>query len=444
MASRRWARLIPWLVAVLALTIYASTAAPDLTWAHHGADGGDLIAAAMTWGVPHPSGYPTYVLIGRLFALLPLGPLARRFNLLSATMAAIAAALASAVSRRIATRNADDAVPSWWPVVAQVAGGTMVAFAPAIWSQALIAEVYTLHLALLAGLLVMASIPYQLTDWQGLALGILAGIGLGNHLTLALTLPGVAILSWPKLTKRGRIAAVAGTLLGLSIYAYVPLAASEIPPVSWGNAATLSGFWWLVSGQLYHRYALAASWPQVAQRLLAATGLWREQFGLWGVALAFPGIYGWIEGQRWRLLAGMGSIWLLVLAYAVTYETADSMLYLLPCYLVGALWIVAGANWLARVIAMETGLRRRWIYLLVATLLVAMPITRVIGWYDSLDLSDDHEAEAWISETLDTLPKSAAFLSVEDRHTFALWYATYAQERRPDILVVDVDLYVEP
>jgi len=443
-APKAWEWATPWLVGVLALAIYVSTAAPSLTWAHHGADGGDFIAAAMTCGVPHPSGYPTYMLIGRLFALLPFGPLARRFNLLSATTAAIAAALAAVVSRRIATRNVGDPAPTWWPVVAQVAGGTMVAFAPAIWSQALIAEVYTLHLAILASLLAMAIVPSKLTEWRGLALGVLAGIGIGNHLTLALALPGVAILSWRKLTKRGGVAAGVGSLLGLGVYIYPPLAARGLPPVSWGNAATLSGFWWLVSGQLYHRYALAASWPQVAQRLLAAIGLWREQFGLLGVALTFLGIYGWIEGQRWRLLAGTGSVCVLMLAYAATYQTADSMLYLLPCYLVGAVWIVAGGDWLARIVLMETGLRDKWVFPLIGALLIAMPTTRAIGCYDSLDLSDDHEAEAWLSEALATLPEDAAFLSVEDRHTFALWYATYAQKRRPDVLVVDVDLYVEP
>ena len=81
--------LLPLLAGALALGLYASTAAPWLTWEHAGADGGDLITAAITGGVPHPSGYPTYCLLGRLYALLPLGSSARRLNLFSATAAAL-------------------------------------------------------------------------------------------------------------------------------------------------------------------------------------------------------------------------------------------------------------------------------------------------------------------------------------------------------------------
>ena len=56
----------------LALALYARTLAPGLTWAHHGADGGDLLAAALTHGVPHPSGYPAYQLL--LVSGLKLAP----------------------------------------------------------------------------------------------------------------------------------------------------------------------------------------------------------------------------------------------------------------------------------------------------------------------------------------------------------------------------------
>ena len=55
----RWA-LPPALVAVALLPIYLTTLAPGLTWANDGADGGDLVTAAATLGVAHPTGYPLY------------------------------------------------------------------------------------------------------------------------------------------------------------------------------------------------------------------------------------------------------------------------------------------------------------------------------------------------------------------------------------------------
>ncbi|MDQ3248886.1 MAG: DUF2723 domain-containing protein, partial [Chloroflexota bacterium] len=96
-----WFRLqkAPWhgrLIAVgatgLAFALYAWTLAPGLTWSHQGADGGELLAAAVSNGVPHPPGYPLYIWLLQgwlIFSqyLLPGSELAWRGNLFSAVCA---------------------------------------------------------------------------------------------------------------------------------------------------------------------------------------------------------------------------------------------------------------------------------------------------------------------------------------------------------------------
>jgi len=72
----------PIFLAFSLLLIYLGTIAPGLTWANNGADGGDLITAAATGGIPHPTGYPVYMLLARFFLFLPLGSLAFGKNLL--------------------------------------------------------------------------------------------------------------------------------------------------------------------------------------------------------------------------------------------------------------------------------------------------------------------------------------------------------------------------
>ncbi len=69
---------------LLPFAVYLATLAPTLSWRNEGRDGGDLVSAICTLGIPHPPGYPTYVLLGRLFALLPIGDAAYRANLMSA------------------------------------------------------------------------------------------------------------------------------------------------------------------------------------------------------------------------------------------------------------------------------------------------------------------------------------------------------------------------
>lgn len=43
--------------------VFLFSLAPGLTWAHQGADGGELVTAAVVNGVPHPPGYPLYMLL---------------------------------------------------------------------------------------------------------------------------------------------------------------------------------------------------------------------------------------------------------------------------------------------------------------------------------------------------------------------------------------------
>src|SRR5512144_2758952 len=93
-AERRFT-LVDWLeparLGCVIMAVYLTTMAPGFTWANGGADGGDLIAAAATGGVAHPTGYPLYLLLARFFQFLPLGSLAFRTNLMSAIMAILAA-----------------------------------------------------------------------------------------------------------------------------------------------------------------------------------------------------------------------------------------------------------------------------------------------------------------------------------------------------------------
>src|SRR5579862_6662230 len=57
------------------LTLYLKTAAPGV----YSFDAAEFSIAAATWGIPHATGYPLFVLLGRLFIqVLPLGDAAYR------------------------------------------------------------------------------------------------------------------------------------------------------------------------------------------------------------------------------------------------------------------------------------------------------------------------------------------------------------------------------
>ncbi len=231
---------------VAALGLYASTLAPTLTWGWDdlGVDGGELLAAANTFGVPHPPGYPTYTLLLKLFAtIVPVGDFAFRGNLMSAVFAAASVVAVYAVALRFClfltkpeTAVPDDMrpeAPRWLAVVAASLGASVFATSPLFWSQAVITEVYTLNALLVGALLLIAThvaLPLSHEETSkftgrsvkaGLALfGLLLGLGLGNHLTLlAVAVPLLywmgSRIGWRTLVSQSLIGPF---LAGLSVY----------------------------------------------------------------------------------------------------------------------------------------------------------------------------------------------------------------------------------
>ena len=130
--------MFPFLIILILGASYSLTIAPGLTWAHFSADGGDLISAAATGGVPHPSGYPLYLILARSFQLLPVGNLAFRTNLLSAVCTILTALLLYMYLLHQLRGRPSAHFASF---LAAIAYG----LAPFVWGQALVTEVYALH-----------------------------------------------------------------------------------------------------------------------------------------------------------------------------------------------------------------------------------------------------------------------------------------------------------
>src|SRR5436853_2486824 len=83
-------------------------------------DTSEYIAAAYTLGLPHPPGNPLFVLIGRVFSILPIAPgVAMRINMLAALCSAGAAAMWFMITERI--------LVGWLPLRWQRVTGASVA-----------------------------------------------------------------------------------------------------------------------------------------------------------------------------------------------------------------------------------------------------------------------------------------------------------------------------
>jgi Flp pilus assembly protein TadD len=127
-------------------------------------DSGEFIATSYVLGIPHPPGTPLYVLIGRLFSLLPIGQIATRINFISALASSLTVLFTYIVivdlARRM-RRGAETWLDTWITVGGALTGALFLAFSRTFWDNAIEAEVYALSS------LVMILTVWLVLKWEG-------------------------------------------------------------------------------------------------------------------------------------------------------------------------------------------------------------------------------------------------------------------------------------
>jgi hypothetical protein len=311
--------------------------------------------------------------------------------------------------------------------------------------------VHALHAALLAVQLWLL-LRWRRTGslWAARAAAFLAGLALGNHLTSALFLP--ASLIWllaygrrNRLTGRRWGGLVAGFLAGLLVYLYLPLAAARRPAINWGDPQTWQGFWWLVSGRLYRGVAFGVPLGSLPGRLSAWASLLLQQVGWWGWALALVGIWRLTQRDRPALAVSLYAF-VVFSVYALMYDRADSYQYLLPAVLVVGLWwghgVLAAVEAVYRWGRGKTAPRlTRAALAASATLVVLLPLLPLTRNFTANDLSHDREAADYIVAVYRAALPGALIITSGDRSTFALWYGQHALDERPDVAIVNANLW---
>ncbi|MGI8914682.1 MAG: protein O-mannosyl-transferase family [Chloroflexota bacterium] len=183
------------LVGVFTLLLYLPTVAPTVTLRNNGGDSGDLVRAAWTLGVPHPTGYPLWVLLAHAATWLPFGEPAYRVALLSALAAAGGVAMAALAAQEV-LRHAVPDIAGGLGAIGPAVGGAVLGCSLLFWQQATIPETYALDSFLIAlGM-------WLLLRWlRGVGplwpVSLVAALALANHLVslslLAALIVGVVI-----------------------------------------------------------------------------------------------------------------------------------------------------------------------------------------------------------------------------------------------------------
>ena len=444
------------LVALFAfsLAIYIATMSRGITWLNTGPDGGDFISAARAFGVPHPTGYPTYTLLLRLFGdVVVVGDHAFRANLLSALLGAITVPLVYVAALRLLRvlpvgEVGGNRSMRASAVIAALAFATSRLF----WSQSTITEVYTLNALFGVALLVLTlGVIGDLRRGRPamgsrVLMALLLGLGLGNHTTLGLAATPFGIwvlwLVWRQQGWRGVFdwRPAAGLVAGLSVYAYAPIAASANPVVNWGAPDSFEGFRWMASATIYRPYAFGLSSDLLTGRISTIAELLFTQFTVVGTVIGIAGLTSIWSYSRGFVVASAASV-LSIAVYAVAYDTVDSFIYLISAFMVFSLWFAVGvavlgqgigryaarAEWLSRF--------RRQVYagLFVAVALAVPVWSLATGWSD-VDLSGKSGPAEFAESTI--MKAAGGVVFAEEPQLFALVYESQVASPELDVMVV--------
>jgi hypothetical protein len=476
-----------WFVGLVSLVVYTMTMAPTVAfW-----DSGEFISTAYTLGVPHPPGAPTFVLLGRLFTLLPI-PLgiAAKVNLISAVSSAFTALLLYGIILEI-LHLWDEGHGDWRgfsPVVQTMAAATgalAFAFSHSEWFNAVEAEVYGLSMTVTALCLWLA---FRHVRGGGeprrasllLLIGYVLGIGAGNHLLALLTIPSILILLWyldRKSLSRADVWIGAFLLfaVGYSVYIMLYVRSGLNPPIDMNNPETIYNFKQFIQRKQYGDQSMLGmmfqrreSWDyQINYQFLR---YFKSQFILPFYALALVGAITNLFRDR-RTFFANGALWLIMGFGLVIYlnmpdpQPRDRDYIFVGCYFATAIWIGTGMAGLAGLLreafsrplfakgegdepAKPVVARVDWGPRLTAAAIgivgAVLVVIQVGRFYHSHDRTGDYIPWDYGNNILQTCPPGSILFTNGDNDTYPLWYLQVVEGVRRDIRVVNLSLLNTP
>jgi len=232
--------LAAFVVSIVTLLLYLLTLAPSTAmW-----DTSEYIAAAYTLGIPHPPGNPLFVILGRVFSILPIAAtIAVRINILAAICSAVSAGMWFLITERV--------LVSWFPqrwqrILGGALGALIGATAFTVWNQSVVNEkVYTVSLV---GIAVIAWLTVRWSDEPDgrradrtlVLIAYLLGLGYANHMAGMLPAPAVGLavlIVRPRTILRWKLLLACGAalLFGLTPFATQPIRAAYFPPINEGE-----------------------------------------------------------------------------------------------------------------------------------------------------------------------------------------------------------------
>ncbi|MFH1193390.1 MAG: DUF2723 domain-containing protein [bacterium] len=396
-------------------------------------DSGETATAVYVWGIGHPTGFPTYIILAKLFSyLLPWLEFAYRLNIFSALVSSATIVIFLFILRKLEIGY-----------LASLAALFSLSFAYTFWLHAEMVQVYSLTAFFIA--LTILIVLYWLETRKNIyfyLLAIISGIGTGTHLTFLLIFPFIFIFIFARdkkliTAKRLFLFFITFLVVASAIYSYIPLRAAQSPAFNWGNPSNKENF---------IDYIMQRDWSyKIGNRNLESWKLMLDEIGrlfsrefTWlGLIFISVGVVSAYKKYQSFFYAGFAVIFFNILLMGNYGNSRDIFVlwrYFLPSYIVMAVFLAIGLN---IIFDFFWGAKKDNLTILKILLASLLPVFIFFSHFNNVNHRNNFLVQRTVRDIFEILPQKSVFFVGGDTFFGAAEYERLVLGRRQDILFIN-------
>lgn len=412
--------------------IYCYTLCPTISTY---ADAGEFPTQAFVNGFGHPPGYPLFILLIKLFQLLPFGNPALKANLCATFFAAATIPLFYLLVKKL-TGDSSSAF----------AAGLVLAFSKIYWRNALVVEVFSL----LAFFIVLTFYLFYL--WQETKekkyfwwFIIAAGLGLSHHqILLATLIPLFVWFLFAKVKKTLKFkdylkAFLLGSVFFLLPYLYIVYSARFWPLLNWENPQNLAGFFRLLTRASYGTFILTRQAQEInwSDQIYRIAKMFLENFSLIGILIIFLGLISTFKTNRKFFFYSIFVILLIGLVFSLysgmPLNSMAEIPYLERFQIIPSLFMA---------LLLGFGITKLKFGRFSIFFLTLLPFLILTSNFSQVNQRGNYFGEYLAEDMFSAIPENSLFIIEGDAVINTLFYYQYALGKRKDVACIIGDLLV--
>jgi len=422
--------------------IYLYTLSPDVTFI----DSGELATACLVLGTAHPTGYPFFTVLGKIFSFLPVGEYIYRLNLMAAITTSCSLVvffflLIYLFEYLYLTSQKDKSKTNISATLIYLSSFTAtltLAFSKTFWSISNSIEVYSLHILLIT-LIIFTFLRAGLrTDKRKEVFYILfayfLGLSFANHMsTLFLSLGLIyfyfAINGFNEVTFKRLLILIIPFLAGLSFYIYLPIRGDN-PIINWGNPVTLENFYRHVTGKQFSVW-MFSSFEITKKQFNYFISAYPKEFLYFPLILSVLGLFELFSRNK-KIAFFLIILFIFNILYAINYDIYDIDTYFLLTYIVNCFWIGFGIIFIFGRLKINSK---------ISYIMLLIPLILLFFNFDKNNERENFYVRDYTNNVFNSARPYSLIISTQwDFFVSASLYYQNIKNVRPDVIVIDKEL----